>query len=379
MINRDRLVETFMSLVKINSPVFKERKVAEYLLHLLAELGVEAMLDESGSQYGSDAGNIIGHFRGRRPDALRVLLSAHMDTLVSGVDIEPIIENGIIKPATKTILAADDKAGLAIILEVLRTIKEKDLEVGDVEIVISSGEEEGLLGAKHLDLSLLKADVAFVLDSDGPPGGVTTRAPSYDSIKAWIKGQAAHAGACPEKGINAIAAAARAISQMKLGRIDEETTANVGVIKGGVARNVVPEECYVEGEARSHDPRKLADLTASMIDALQRACAEAGATFHPEVIREFEAFHVLEDQLPVRIFQEACRRCGLKPRTLSSGGGSDTNIFNAHGIPAVNLPIGIRDAHTDKETLSIKDFELAARLVLEIVRVAGESRRESGG
>jgi len=369
MVNSSRLVQTFLDLVQIDSLTFDEKRVAEYIVRHLKELGLKVRIDDAGKKVGSNTGNIMAFLPGESSSPT-ILFCAHIDTVAPGQGIKPRFEGEKIKSSGPTILGADDKAGVAIILEILRVILEENIPHGEIEAVFTIAEEKGLFGSKNLDLSFLKARYAYVLDGEGQAGKIITRAPSQNSIKATFYGKAAHAGVEPEKGINAIQAASLAISKMRLGRLDSETTANIGLIKGGSASNIVPAQAEIEGEARSLSEEKLKAQTEHICQCIDEASKAVGTRVEVNLSRAYDAFCLSERDEVVKIALEAARRLNLRPELISSGGGSDTNIFNKIGIPAVNLSIGCANAHTTEEEVSVSELEKAARFTLEIVKVA---------
>lgn len=371
MINRERLVAGFMDMVRVDSESGREGRMAALLKRQLEELGLEVHIDDAAKKTGTETGNLIARLPG---DASipAVLFCAHMDTVVPGRGIEPVQENGIIRSAGETILGADNKAGIAAILEAVRTIKENNLPHGNLELVFTICEETGLSGVKFLDFASLKARMGFVLDSDGPVGSIINRGPSQDKIVATVLGIAAHAGIKPEDGINAIQVAARAIASMRLGRIDEETTANIGLISGGRAINIVPDRVILEGETRSLNEAKRRAQTRAICDELEKAARDAGTSVQIEVETIYPAMDVPVDAAVTRLARKAARDLGLQPEIKSTGGGSDTHIFNEHGIQAVNLGIGMKKVHTTDEYITVEDLVGAARYVLAITRAAAE-------
>ena len=368
MINEKRLLERFLNYVQIDSPTKYEREFAEYIMKEMEKMGLEVHMDDAGEKVGSNSGNVIGRLKGNT-DGEAILFSAHMDTVSPGKGIKPVIKDGVIYSDGTTVLGGDDKAGIAAILEAIETVIEKDIPHGDIEVVFSIYEEGGLYGAKNLDYTKLKAKKGFVLDSGGNPGEIIIQGPAQNKIYAKFIGKEAHAGVAPENGISAIQMAAEAISNMKLLRIDEETTANIGVISGGEATNIVTKEVKIQGEARSLSDEKLQKQTEHMVKCCEEAAQKFGGRVEVEVDHSYGAFKVEEDAEIVQKVKEACRNIGLEPYTTSSGGGSDTNILNANGIVAVNLGIGERKPHTVEEHIHIKDLENAARLVLEIIKI----------
>ncbi len=368
MINEKRLLERFLNYVQIDSPTKYEREFAEYIMKEMEKMGLEVHMDDAGEKVGSNSGNVIGRLKGNT-DGEAILFSAHMDTVSPGKGIKPVIKDGVIYSDGTTVLGGDDKAGIAAILEAIETVIEKDIPHGDIEVVFSIYEEGGLYGAKNLDYTKVKAKKGFVLDSGGNPGEIIIQGPAQNKIYAKFIGKEAHAGVAPENGISAIQMAAEAISNMKLLRIDEETTANIGVISGGEATNIVTKEVKIQGEARSLSDEKLQKQTEHMVKCCEEAAQKFGGRVEVEVDHSYGAFKVEEDAEIVQKVKEACRNIGLEPYTTSSGGGSDTNILNANGIVAVNLGIGERKPHTVEEHIHIKDLENAARLVLEIIKI----------
>ncbi|MBO8137797.1 MAG: M20/M25/M40 family metallo-hydrolase [Desulfotomaculum sp.] len=371
MINQERLVEEFVNLVKIDSPSGHEKEIAQYLKDKLTSLGLQVYEDDAGGKVGASAGNIIATLPGNSNGPM-LLFSAHMDTVEPGRNINPVTKDGIIYSEGETVLGADDKAGIAAILEAVRIVKENDIKHGGLEVVFTIWEEGGLKGSKALDYSRIKSKMGYVLDSDGAPGTIITTAPAQNSIVAAIKGKAAHAGQCPENGINAIQVASRAISKMKLGRIDEETTANIGIIRGGKATNIVPDNTYLEGEARSLSLEKLEAQTNHMCQILQQEADAAGAEIEINVQKEYHTINLKEDDRVVKIAVEAARSLGLNPVLTSTGGGSDANIFNGKGIACANLGIAMNKVHTTEEFIKIDDLCKMALYVAEIIKTANK-------
>ncbi len=372
MINTDRMVKEFLELVRVDSVSGKERDLADLLKVKLEKLGLEVMEDRAGEKINCSAGNIIARLPGTWGEGPPVMICAHMDTVEPGRGVKPVIEDGVIRSSGDTVLGGDNKAGIAIIMEAVRVIKENGLRHPELEVVFTVFEEGGLLGARNIDREALKAGLGYVLDSGGAPGTVITRAPTQDRISVSIFGKSAHAGVCPEEGVSAIEVASRAIAGMNLGRIDHETTANIGIISGGNAINIVPEACFVQGETRSLD-RSKKDLQTSLIAGkFKEAASAAGARAEVKVENLYREYNVGEDQEVVRIAVKAAENLGLAPRLESTGGGSDANIFNESGISTVVLGIAMQNVHTTEEFIRIQDMETSCRYLLEIIKVAGE-------
>lgn len=379
MINRERIVDEFLKLVRIDSPSLHEREIADYLKQKLAGLGLEVMEDQAGraigNQVSAPAGNIIAILKGNLPAVPAVLFCCHMDTVEPGRGVRPVIRDNTIYSDGTTVLGGDDKAGIAAILEAIKVLKENNIPHGDLEFVFTVAEETGLQGSKNLDFKRLKAEFGYVLDSDREAGTIITSAPSQYRIKAAVIGKAAHAGICPEEGVNAIFVASTAISRMKLGRIDGETTCNIGVISGGKATNIIPDMVHLEGETRSIDPDKLEKQTDSMITILEQTAGEMNARASIEKELLYPRLKLEESDQVVKIAMKAARILGKEPVLTSTGGGSDANILNGYGIPTANLGIGMNKVHSTEEFITIDNLVLNARYVVEIVQTVA---RENG-
>lgn len=368
MVDESRLVRIFENLVRIYSPSFKERAVADHIKGYVEALGFLAHEDDAGKDINSEAGNVMVTIPATA-DGPCILFATHMDTVEPAKGVEPVIEEGIIKSKEKTILGADDKAGITAMLELASIISHKSFPHGPIHLVFTVAEEVGLEGAKRLDLSDKKIDYAYVLDSNGPVGTIVVSAPYQDSFEVEFKGRAAHAGLAPEAGVNAIVAASKAISCMRLGRIDEETTANVGVIKGGKAGNIVAEKAKVVAEARSRDLNKLEAQAKHMIECFEVGAREIGAKVSIKRYRPYEGYSLSNEDEIVKKTKAAMTSLGVKPVLTKSGGGSDTNVFNTKGISAVNLGVGYEHVHTTDEFMPIAELVNLARLLVELVRV----------
>jgi len=377
LIRKDRLKNLLIELVKIDSLSSKEHAIAMRLKREMEELGAVVSIDDAGERIGGSVGNVIAHFRGEVPSAKPLLLCAHMDTVVPGEGVVPVLEGDILRSDGRTVLGGDDKSGVAIICEVLRVLREDRIPCGDIDVVFTISEEAGLVGAKCLDVARLRARTGLVLDSDSV-GFLFTKAPAANHVEFVVRGLAAHAGVCPEKGINAIRVAADGISRMRLGRIDEETTANIGVIEGGMAVNIVPNSVRLRGEARSHSEDKLEQQTRHMLQCLEEAASRYSleldgrqfrASVESKVAREYDRMDVPEGSGIVRLVRSAAENLGIEVRTMATGGGCDANVFNQKGLEVANLSTGMREIHTVKEWLDLKDLYLSAQMVLEIVRL----------
>jgi tripeptide aminopeptidase len=373
LVDRERLARTFEELARIDSVSREEGRICRHLQVLLGKLGGRICVDGAGAKVGSETGNLIGLFSGNRSVA-PLLLCAHMDTVEPGRGIQPVFKDGVFTSLGDTILGADDKSGLAIILETLRCVKQSGMPCGPLEIVFTICEEIGLLGAKHLDFDLLAARSGYVLDTRNPDV-IVTRAPAANRLRLQIEGRAAHAGAEPEKGINAIALAAKAINKMALGRIDAETTCNLGMIRGGVATNIVPPRVVVHGEVRSHDLSKLEAVTQSVVDGFRRVVegysvndGSCRPRLEADIQRDFDSMDIPDTHPTVVLAHQAAAALNRKLSTTTSGGGSDANVFAQHGIVTGILGTGCERVHTPDERVALDDMVRAAELLIEILR-----------
>lgn len=378
MVNEKRLVESFMELVKIDSVSREEKAVADFLVKKLKDLGLEVTVDRAGEKVKSNSGNIISRLKGNVKKATPIMFSAHMDTVVPGKNIKPICDGEKIVSGGETILGADDKAAIAALLEALHIIKENNIPCGDIEIVFSICEEIGLHGAKNLDISDLNARMAFVLDCGGEVGEIISSAPSQNSLKIIIHGKSAHAGSNPEEGINAIQVAGFVLSRMKLGRIDEETTTNIGIISGGKATNIVPDKVTLEGEVRSRNEEKLEKYTEQLKKIAEDTAQEFKAKAEVKINREYYCYNLSADDQVVKIAMKAAKDMGLEPELHPSGGGSDANVFNKKGFPSVDLAIGMEKVHTVDEYILVKNLKNTAKYILSIINTvtSGENLNE---
>jgi tripeptide aminopeptidase len=377
MINRERMTDVVLDLVRIDSHSKEEKDVAAYLIRALGEIGCEVRVDDAGEKVGGNTGNVIARLPSTAPGAAPLLLSAHMDTVPPGKGVKPVRETDRIRTDGTTILGGDDKSGLAIILEVLRVAKEREIAHGELEIAFTICEEIGLLGAKHLDAGALNARRGFVLDSNDA-SLLFTRAPSADHFEFTIHGLESHAGVAPELGISAVRVAAEAIASMPLGRIDPQTTSNVVIVEGGGATNVVPNRCVVRGESRSLDDGRLDETTAAIRRSFQDAAARHTAMVDGKLRRawveekserDYESMAVPDDAPIVQLLLRAATAAGTSLQTASIGGGCDANVFNRRGIQSVNFGTGMRDIHTVNEWLDLRDFYTSADVVLECIKL----------
>lgn len=377
MIDIERLLLEFKTLLTIESPSKKEGKLAYYLADLFEALGFPSFFDKSGENTGSEVGNLIVKIPGKL-NIPPLMFCAHLDTVGPCEGVEVIEEDGVIRSSGKTILGADDKAGIAVLVEIARVIKENDIASPPIELVFTTCEEIGLLGAKYLDYRLIESKLGFVLDSENPHE-VINRAPSSYQFLLKVYGKSAHAGLEPEKGINAIKLLAQVVVNLPTGRLDEETTMNIGKINGGAYVNVVPDLAFVEGEMRSHKEEKLQALKEEILKVTEEIIRNYPQKignlpdYKIEFNSVFQAFHIPEDSQEAKLLLEAGRRAGLELTFRKKEGGSDANVFNERGIKTFILGTGMQKVHTTEEFIKISDLIASARLTLEIIRVYSEN------
>lgn len=363
---KSRLLETFLDLVRIDSPSGEEGECARYCERALREAGCDVTYDDSAAVTGSDTGNLIATLPGDAPGVL--ILSAHLDCVEPCRGVEPVVRDGAVFSSGDTVLGSDDKAGLAAALECVRRLSDGDSRRPTVRCVFTVQEEVGLRGAKTLAEYDMRGDICLVLDADGEPGGIVIAAPTHHTFTARFEGRAAHAGVEPEAGISAIAMAATAISRIAIGRIDEATTANIGTIHGGSATNVMAASVTVTGECRSTVPGRAEQVRAEMDAALREAACQAGGRVEIEWTREYEGFSLPADSPAVVMVADACRDAGLKPRTFATGGGSDANVIAASGTPTVALSCGMSGVHGTGENIAVASLESLADLCVAVAR-----------
>lgn len=367
LINRERITSEFVELVSIDAVSFREREMADRLTCKLRELGFETSEDAAGESLGGNAGNIYGFLPGTGRGE-PILLSAHMDTVEPGIGKRALVqEDGTITGDGSAVLGADDAAGLVEILEGIRSVRESGLPHGDVEVLFSIGEEAYIQGTNRFDFGKIRSRQAYVLDLSGDVGSAAIQAPSLISFKITVAGKASHAGFDPESGIHAIAAAGRAISEIKQGRVDEETTCNIGTISGGTAANIIPDRCVLSGEVRSFDHKKALAWVEKLRATFTRAAAEEGAAVSMETSVDLTAYRLDEKDRTVERFRDVCRRLGLPGSLTATFGGSDNNNFARCGIRGVVLSCGMFQVHSVREYAKIEELVKGAELVAGLI------------
>ncbi len=373
MVNEERLVALFQRLCQINAPPLQERASVDFVASYLSRLGLEVWEDKAGGRLGGNANNLYARLPGTKAGVPGIFFSAHFDTVEPTEGLRIVEREGCFYSDGSTILGADDKAGMAPAIEAVECLRELGIDRGDVFLVFTVAEEIGLKGARESVVEDLGVQFGYVLDTGPPVGSFINKVGSHDKFVARILGKPAHSGKDPEEGISAIQACARGIAKMKLGRIDEETTANVGLIRGGTAMNVVPAQVEVVGEARSYDVRKLEEQMHHMRSCLEEGARGMGAEVDWKEERMYLGYEIPDSADVLRVARESARRLGFEGSVRATLGGSDANVFNAKGVLALVCGTGMRDIHTHKESVSRKDLVDLARLLVEIVRVVAGS------
>ncbi len=373
--NKQRLLDTFLSLVRLSSEYGQEKNVQDYIAAELKKLGAKVYIDYAGRTYPTNAqGNVIGRLQGTLKSKPFVLVT-HMDTVSPGKNIKPVVKKDCVVSDGTTILGGDDKAGIAIVLELMRTLREQKLPHPPIEAIFTLNEEAGMAGSKNLEYHKIKGREGLVLDGE-ELGEMQVQGPAVNTIEVWVRGLAAHAGVCPEKGISALEVAADALSRMKLGRIDAQTVANFAIIQGGKATNIVTDEIYLKGEARSLQEHKLEKQNAHI-----RACFEKSVqkftkkidgkiykpSFKMTLFKRYSAVNVSKKHPVVQAVVRAAKKQGFTICLTASGGGCDANVLAGQGFILPNLGVGVRHCHTVHEKLNLKEFYAAFWIVLDTI------------
>ena len=362
-------LELFLELAAIPSPPGEERAVADVVLRYLRDLGLEPDEDDSGPSIGSTMGNVYARIAPTTAGT-PIFLCAHLDTVPPSGPLEPVVEDGVVRNAGGTILGADDKSAVVQMLEAVRRVLAEGRPHAGIELLFTPKEEVGLIGAYAFDHDRLRAEVGYVYDQAALPGEIILGAPWSESMEVRFHGRAAHSGMFPEEGRSAVQAAAKAIADLRLGRVDDETSANVGVITGGTAGNIVPEWCTFLAEVRSHDPAKLANLVQEMLDGYSFAATSCDCEVETQLRKSYRGYRFKRDDDVVRLAASALERCGYEPSYALSGGGADANVFNERGRRCVNLANGMLDIHTSDERIAVDDLEGMVEVTLALVDAA---------
>jgi tripeptide aminopeptidase len=359
-------LDFFLELAAIPSPPGEERAVADRVTQELQALGLDVYEDGTGPEIGSTMGNLYARLE-PTAEGTPIFLCAHLDTVPPEGPIEPVVEDGVVRNAAGTILGADNKAAVAAMIEAARRALAEGQPHAGLELVFTAKEEVGLRGAYAFDHTRLHAELGYVYDQAAPIGEIVLGAPWAASLEVAFHGQPAHAGMYPEEGRSAIAAAARAIADLRLGRIDEETSANIGVIEGGTARNIIPEHCTLKAEARSHDEAKLADVVREMEEVFAFAAALEECEVEAQVGRSYRGYRFRKDEPAVALAAQALERCGFTPSYALTGGGADANVFNERGLPCVTLANAMAEIHTRDEHIAVDDLDAMVDVSLALL------------
>lgn len=378
MINEERMLQTFKDLVTVYAPSKGEKDVAAVIRKKLEDLGADSIVEDNhGSVEGGNSGNLIAVFNATEEGHPSIALTGHMDCVENCKNIQPYVKDGVIYSRGPTILGADDKAGVTAILEGIARMKEEKMPHGKVTVIFTVQEEIGLNGSRNIEKQYIQGiDYGYTFDNEGAAGTASNFGPAHYTLDFICHGRASHAGMSPEKGVSAIAMAARGIDNCPNGRIDEETTCNIGKIEGGLATNIVPDCCVVHAEARSRDMEKLENLIAAM----EKAFIDAEISFpgsHLEIKKkkEYDPFHLPEDSPVCMLFKKACYNAGFTCELAPTGGGSDANWFGTKGFPALLVGCGMQDYHTPDEHITLKDLYEAGELARALIEEAGKETR----
>lgn len=367
MINETRTLETFYQYIAVPCSTLQERAIADMLTAELVELGFSVVEDNAGQKLNGTAGNLVATKKGSLTAAPTIMLTAHMDCVEPCTQITPILKDGLITSDGTTILGGDDKAGVTAIMEALRCITENNIPHGNLQVVFTIAEEGGVNGSKNMDRSLLKADMGFTFDTSSSPGRIVHKAPGQNKLRITVTGTPAHAGNAPEKGNSAIVALAKLITALPHGRIDEETTVNIGTISGGRATNIVAEEASLFMETRSRDIAKLKRITDEVIHIAEENAKNTNTKVTIQVLPAYDPFNVPVDSPTVALAKNASETLGFPVQVVESGGGSDASFFNAYGVPTVVLGVGMTNVHTKQECLLEEDLYNSARLAVQLI------------
>ncbi len=376
MIKQDRLTDYTMDLITIDSPSKQEKEVAMKLKYDMEQIGAQCSFDSADEKVGGNVGNLTVKVKGNT-DAPPFFFSSHMDTVSPGIGIKPHIKEGIMRSNGTTILGSDDKSGIAIIVEVIKSLKENNIPHGDIEVAFTICEEIGLLGAKYYDINNISAKHGIVLDSS-TPDRLVLRCPSAEELNFTVHGIEAHAGLCPQDGISAIKVASDAISTMTFGRIDHETTSNIGIIKGGIATNIVTGKVEVVGEVRSHDEQKLKSQVYHMTECFMNSAKkykivldgkQLEAKVEVRTERSYDRMDVGDDSFITKLVLKAVQNLRHKVKLHTTGGGCDANYFNKFGLSCANLGTGMYELHTVNEYLVLEEQQRCAKIMLETVKL----------
>ncbi|MBY0122964.1 M20/M25/M40 family metallo-hydrolase [Bacillus sp. S/N-304-OC-R1] len=366
-VNGERLQELFLELAKINGPSTKEQLVADYLIKALPELGFTLEFDEAHKNFNGEVGNLIAWHEGTDPSIPPLFFSTHMDTVLPTEGLKPVIKDGVIHTDGTTILGADDRAALAAYLEALRAIIEGGIPHGPIEFILTVNEQPGLVGARYMDYSKAKSKTGYIFDSSGDVGQIILKGPYSSRIWMEVEGNAAHIALNAEEGNSAFLIAAEGLTNMKLGAIDEETLANIGIIKGGELTSIIPGSVTVAGEVRSFSKEKLDKQLEHMAETMKLAAEKKGGNVNVKIEKKYSGFNIPTQDILVKNAEEAAKNIGVKPWITETLGGADTNVLNENGLTCLTLGLGFQNIHSFRECISIENLVNTGRLTAALI------------
>ncbi|MFH0068429.1 M20/M25/M40 family metallo-hydrolase [Peribacillus sp. NPDC056705] len=366
-VNAERLQDLFLELAKINAPSTKEKLIADYLKKALPELGFIIEFDEANKNFGGEVGNLIAFREGTDPSIPPLFFSTHMDTVLPTEGLKPVIKDGVIYSDGTTILGADDRAALAAYLEAVRAIIESDVPHGPIEFILTVNEQPGLVGATYMDYKKAKSKTGYIFDSSGDVGQIILKGPYSSRIWMEVEGNAAHIALNAEEGNNAILIAAEGLSNMRLGTIDEETLANIGIINGGNLTSIIPGSVTVAGEVRSFSKEKLDQQLKHMEEVMQQAAEKNGGKVNVRMEKKYSGFDIPKDDMLVKTAETAAQSIKVNPYLTETLGGADTNVLNENGLICLTLGLGFQNIHSFRESISIENLINTGRLTAALI------------
>ncbi|KLT17776.1 peptidase M20 [Neobacillus vireti] len=376
-VNAERLQALFLELAKLNAPSGKESLVADYLKKVLPELGFTLEFDEAHKNFNGEVGNLIAWREGTDPQVPPLFFSTHMDTVLPTEGLKPVIKDGVIYSDGTTILGADDRAALAAYLEAIRAIIESGVPHGPIELILTVNEQPGLVGATYLDYSKTKSKTGYIFDSSGDVGQIILKGPYSSRIWMEVQGNAAHIALNAEEGNSAILLAAEGLSNMRLGGIDEETLANIGIIKGGELTSIIPGSVTIAGEVRSFSKEKLDAQLKHMEEVMEQAAGKNGGKVEVRVEKKYLGFDIAKDDILVKTANEAADTIKVKPYLTETLGGADTNVLNEHGLTCLTLGLGFQNIHSFRECISVENLINTGRLTAALIEQWYENHKNA--
>lgn len=375
-VDEQRLLDLFIELAKIDGPSGKEQKVADYLKSALTDLGFTFEFDEAHKEFGGEVGNLIAYKEGTDVTVPPLFFSTHMDTVLPTKNLKPVIKDGIIYSDGTTILGADDRAALAAYVEAVRAVSESGIPHGPIELVLTVNEQPGLVGARHLDYSKPKSKVGYIFDSSGDVGQTILKGPYSSRIWMKVKGNAAHIALNSEEGNHAFLLAAAGLLELKLGEIDDETVANVGIIEGGELTSIIPGEVTIGGEVRSFSKEKLDRQLRHMEESMKASAEARGGSVEVTVEKKYSGFSIPEDHILTDTVLKAAGTINVKPYLTQTLGGADTNVLNENGLTCLTLGLGFQNIHSFRECISEENLYNTGRLTAALIQRWQENHKK---